>query len=256
MKKVYVCNDTITGIFSAIYDAWKTRPVAEEVSVVLKNAIEQELFCEYIQVVESEKKTIAVENLIKKHLGYEAYWDIYHAVLSNDSEKGDAILGMMLEARNIENSKKIMQYLTHPKVRKVFELSRKVANEAHYYKEFVRFRELANGILFSQIEPKGQILVCLGDHFANRFPLENWMIYDKTHKMFLVHREQRNWVLAVDEELNEEMAENISANEAMYAKLWMGFFASVSIAERESYERQRQHLPIYFRTNMTEFQRT
>ena len=23
MKKIYVCNDTITGIFSAIYDAWK-----------------------------------------------------------------------------------------------------------------------------------------------------------------------------------------------------------------------------------------
>lgn len=23
MKQIYVCNDTVTGIFSAIYDAWK-----------------------------------------------------------------------------------------------------------------------------------------------------------------------------------------------------------------------------------------
>ena len=23
MKQIFVCNDTVTGIFSAIYDAWK-----------------------------------------------------------------------------------------------------------------------------------------------------------------------------------------------------------------------------------------
>ena len=120
MKRVYVCNDGITGIFSAIYDAWKTKLEQDELGIVLKGCINQELFCEYVECVESEQKTIAVENLIKKYLGYEAYWDIYHAVLSNDDEKGDAILGMMLEAKKITDSKKIMQHLSHPKVRKVF----------------------------------------------------------------------------------------------------------------------------------------
>ena len=160
MKRVYVCNDGITGIFSAIYDAWKTKLGQEELGIVLKGCINQELFCEYVECVENEQKTIAVENLIKKHLGYEAYWDIYHAVLSNDAEKGDAILGAMLEARKISDRKKIMQHLSHPKVRKVFELSRRVANESHYYKEIVRFKELENGILFAQIEPQCQILTC------------------------------------------------------------------------------------------------
>ena len=251
---MYVCNDGITGIFSGIYDAWKTKLEQEQVGIVLKGYINQELFCEYAECDENEQKAIAVEKLIKKHLGYEAYWDIYHAVLSDDSEKGDAILGAMLEAKKIADSKKIMQHLSHPKVRKVFELSRKVANESHYYKEIVRFKELENGILFAQIEPRCQILTCLGDHFSNRFPLENWMIYDRTHKMFLVHRESKQWFLIVDEELNEEAVMRLSEKEKTYMTLWKGFFENIAIVERESYERQRQHLPLRYRKHVTEFQ--
>ncbi len=254
MKTVYVCNDDITGIFSAIYDAWKTQLGQDELGIALKGCINQELFCEYVEVCENEKKAIAVENLIKKHLGYEAYWDIYHAVLSHDSEKGDAILGTMLEAKRIKDSRKIMQHLSHPKVRKVFELSRKVVNEAHYFKEIVRFKELDNGVLFSQIEPTNQILTCLGDHFSNRFPLENWMIYDGTHKMFLVHREGQPWILVINEELNEEAVKKISRKESAYANLWKGFFENIAIVERESYRRQRQHLPLHYRKHVTEFQ--
>ena len=121
MKTVYVCSDTITGIYSAIYDAWKDRQSEETCKVALKHALEQELFCKYRQVEETEHKAQAVENLIKKHLGRRVYWDLYHAALSHDAQKGDAILGTMLAARRIPDSTKIMEHLSHPKAEKVFE---------------------------------------------------------------------------------------------------------------------------------------
>jgi len=161
----------------------------------------------------------------------------------------------MLEARNIPDSRKIMDHLSHPKVRRVFEISRKVSNEALYYREIVRFKELENGILFSEIEPRAQILSCLGDHFSNRMPLENWMIYDKTHRMFLVHEKQKKWILVLNEEIDIYAIKKSSAREVLYAKLWKGFFESISIKERESYERQRQHLPLRYRDYVTEFQK-
>lgn len=255
MKRVYICSDSITGIFSAIYDAWKTRLPEERLGVSLKGVIDQEMFCEYIEVEESQKKAIAVENLIKRHLGSYAYWNIYHAVLSNDREKGNVILGAMLESRRIPNSKQIMEHLSHPQVQRLFELGRKVANEAHYYKEIVRFSELQNGILFSEIEPQHQILSCIGNHFSNRFPQENWMIYDKVHCMFLIHEKGKRWILAQDDDLNVDAIKWFSATETLYVKLWKGFFESVSIKERESYERQRQHLPLRYRTHVIEFQK-
>ncbi len=255
MKKIYICNDDITGIFSAIYDAWKTKLREDQLGIAIKGVIDQELLCEYIEVEESQKKAIAVENLIKRYLGSRAYWDIYHAVLSNDKEKGNAILGAMLESRKIPDSRRIMEHLSHPQVCKVFELSRKVSIEVHFFREVVRFSELQNGVLFSEIEPKNQILSCLGDHFTNRFPLENWMIYDKNHRTFLVHEKGKRWILARDEELNEEVVKRFSAAEAVYVKLWKEFFKSISIRERESYERQRQHLPLRYRTHVVEFQK-
>lgn len=254
MKKIYVCSDTQIGIFSAIYEAWKTKLEEDGVGIALCGMVDQALFCEYLEVQEEEKKMLAVEKMIRKHLGEYAYWNIYHALLSHDEKKGDAILGMMLAARKIPDSKRIMEHLTHPKVEKVFSLGRKVANEAHYYHEFVRFSELENGILFSEIEPRNRILSCLGEHFSNRFPLENWMIYDRTHDMALVHEKGKKWTLVHDIQKVGEIKGQFATCESLYVELWQVFFRSISITERESHERQRQNLPLLFRSHMTEFQ--
>ena len=56
MKKIYVCNDTITGIFSAIYDAWKEGREEKECGIAIKGMLEQELFCEYMLVEEESSQ--------------------------------------------------------------------------------------------------------------------------------------------------------------------------------------------------------
>lgn len=252
MKKVYICSDTITGMYSAIYEAWKERRDGDA-GIELRGALEQQLFCEYMEVEETERKAVLVERLIQNHLGYNAYWDIYHALLTEYPKKADAVFHVMQAARELQNSKKIMDHLTDPYVAKVFELSRSVANEAHLFTEFIRFRELENGVLFSEITPKSRVLTCIGDHFADRFPLENWMVYDKTHKEFLVHRAKCNWVLVSGEELNQEEAGRISDAEREFSRLWKGFFETIAIEERENPICQRTHLPLHFRKDMVEF---
>ena len=254
MKRVYVCHDHITGLFSAVYDAWKERRESKDAGIAFRGFVEQQFFCEYVETVETEEKALAVERLIQKHLGMDAYWKLYHAALAKDRIKGDAILGTMFAAREIADSHKIMEYLTNPSVEKVFELSRKVANEAHYFKEFLRFRELENGILFAKIDPKSQVLTCIAPHFADRLPIENWMVYDRTHEMFVVHEARKNWVLVSGLTVDVGKLERFSEEEIQMQKLWKGFCKSISIDERRSYERQRQHLPLWFRGNMVEFE--
>lgn len=254
MKKVYVCSDSLEGIYSAIYDAWKTRLESNRLGIALKKYVETELFCEYIEVEENAHKEKAVIQLIQKHLGQEAYWNIYHALLSEDPWRGDAVLGMMLEARKIPRPELIMTHLSRPKVLRVFELSRKVSNEALFYREITRFMELKSGVLFAEIEPRGQILSCIADHFANRFPLENWMIYDKTHHMFLVHESRKKWVLVRDEKLDWDAIQQ-SEKESTYVRLWKEFFETIAIQERKNYKCQRNHLPLHYRKHIVEFQK-
>ncbi|MDD3138987.1 MAG: TIGR03915 family putative DNA repair protein [Lachnospiraceae bacterium] len=254
VKQIFICNDTITGIFSAIYDAWKTGHDIDHIGIAIIDNYEQTLFCTYEKVIETSQKAVAVENLIKKNLGMDAYMDIFYATVSVDKSKGNAILGAMLEAKQIPNSKKIMDHLSNAYVRKVFELSRNVAHEAHLFTGFVRFRELSNKVLFSEITPKNQILVCIADHFADRLPLENWMIYDKTNKVFLVHQAGKKWVLVIGEEPDLNMITEISDSEQHFAQLWNGFCKSISIEERYSIHRQKSHLPLRYQQDMVEFQ--
>ena len=179
-------------MYSALHDAWKECRDGDA-GIEVRGKTQQQLFCEYRTVAECEQKAVRLERMIKRYLGCNAYWDIYHALLSDDEAKGTAVFRAMQESRNIKDSKKIMDHLGNPDVAKVFALSRSVSNEAHMYEEFIRFRELENGILFSEITPKAQILTCVADHFTDRFPLENWMIYDKTHQVFLVHGAREQW---------------------------------------------------------------
>ena len=252
MKQIYICTDTMTGLFAALHDAWKENR-DNDAGIEVKGKVQQQLFCEYRTVEECEKKAVRLERMIRRYLGHSAYRDIYHALLSDDGDKGTAVFKTMQASRCIQDSHKIMDHLSHPEVAKVFALSRSVANEAHMYEEFIRFRELENGILFSEITPKAQILTCIADHFADRFPLENWMIYDKTHRVFLVHKARQAWGLVWGETLDNEAAEKVSEKELEYERLWSGFFESISIKERENPRCQQNHLPLRYRSDMTEF---
>lgn len=252
MKTVYQCSNTVTGIFSAIYDGWKERR-DEEWGIKIKEDGELELFSTYVEVEENNRKVLAVESMIKRHLGYAAYWDIYHAALSFDYSKGNAIAETILEARKLKDSKKIMEHLSNPSVLKVFALSRNVGGEAHNLTGFVRFKELQSQILYGEITPKNQVLTCLAPHFADRLPVENWMIYDKSHHMLVVHEAKKQWVLVSDEELKIEKTLQFSEKEEEFSRMWKGFCKSISIASRENRRCQMNHLPLRYRGNMTEF---
>ena len=171
MREIYICTDTITGLCSALHDAWLENR-NREAGIGLRGRIQQQLFCQYKTVVETAEKTRRLQRMLKRYLGYNAYWDIYYALLSDDQEKGTEVFRVMQEARNIPDSRKIMDHLGNSDVAKVFAMSRSVSNEAHMYEEFIRFRELKNGILFSEITPKSQVLSCSEITLQTGFPLK------------------------------------------------------------------------------------
>ncbi len=253
MKAVYICNDSVTGIFSAVYDAWKAGGREETCGIAFRGNVDQQLFCTYCEVEESEKKAEAVERMILKHLGSTVYRFLYYAALSNDCGKGNAILGTMMAAREIAKSTRIMEHLSHPMVEKVFKLSRNVGGEAHLWTGFLRFRELYGGILFSKFKPKNRILTCIAPHFSDRLPAENWMIYDMTHQEIALHEAKKRWVLTSAENFHIGRLKHESEREEEFSRLWKEFVSAVSVKERRNRKCQMQHLPLWYRENMVEF---
>lgn len=260
MRIIYVCEDSLTGIFSGIYEVWKRKITAEEAGLEVGDSFERRLFCEYIFCKAEKRKALAVIRMIQKNLGVDVYEKISYALLSADRRKAEMVFRAMLEAKKLSRKDRLMEHLGNEAVRAVFGMYRQVANEAHHYKGFVRFRELKNKTLFAKIEPKHAVLPCIAEHFADRFPQENWVIYDKTHEVFLIHEKgkryyflQQYMCMKGDSGSAQNIAGGFSEEEMDYEALWKGFVQSISVAERENRALQNQNLPLRFRTNLVEF---
>lgn len=72
------------------------------------------------------------------------------------------------------------------------------------------------------------------------------MIYDETHQLAAVHRVRKNYMLVDASDINTELLQNYSENEARFQKLWLAFFDSIAIEARANPELQAQNIPKRF----------
>lgn len=250
--KVFVCEDTLEGIFTGVYDGWASRAGHENVRLVTK-VEEYELFCEYIDVKTDVEKAEKVLRTVVRRMGSETYEALYRAVCSCDEGKADAVYHTIADGLSLKDGRMVLHHISNPYVEKIFALNRTVANEAHRWIEFLRFKELENGVLFSEIGSQNRVLTILAPHFADRFVNENFVIYDSIHRDSVVHEKQKNWVLVERKELDAAFRERFSEAELFYQELFTDFCHTISIKERENRRLQMQMLPLKFQNYMTEF---
>ena len=260
---VFVCEDNIDGIFTAIYDAWASHFGHKNIYILSKEPQNYELFCEYISVKTSIEKSQKVSNTIKTRCGYEVWTFLCQAAMAYEKQttfdtsslsKADALYRTLLYAFSMEKPEHIIDCLQNPYVLYLFELSRSVSNEAHHLLGFVRFKELQNHILFAKIHPKNLVLPILGDHFSDRLPQENFMIYDENRNLAVIHRKGfSDFILVGTENLDKKILEQYSEDELEYEKLWCGFFSSITIEARKNPKLQNQNIPKRFQKDAVEF---
>lgn len=254
IQKIFMCENSIEGIFTGVYNAWESKYPKEHIKLSNDNESNYELFSEYINVVTDFEKANKVARTIEQRFGDIAYTSIYQTACSAGDDKADVIFRTINLGLNSKNPRRLMENLKDRNVCRVFELSRAVMNESHHLLGFVRFRELYNGVLCSIIEPKNNVTALIAPHFADRLPNENWMIYDKSRKVAAVHERGAHWGIIKSDKLSLSMLEQISDEEKEFEGLWKGFCKSISVKERENLNLQRQNLPLRFQKDMVEFQ--
>lgn len=252
-NRIYLCEDSTEGIFSAVYQAFEERHGHSRNRIMIHTAgFNRELFCEYREVATDYEKAVRVANTIQKKISGPAYEFVQKAAVSCRAEKADAIYRFIIEGLALGN--KVMNHLTAPFMKTMFELERYTTNEAHYWVEFLRFEELENGMLFGRINPKNKILPYLAEHFSDRFSGEEWMIADTVHKEALIHKKNGGCIFAALDEVDlDDLALQYSDDEKDLQSLWKLFVDTIAIKERVNRELQRQMLPLRYRKYMREF---
>lgn len=255
-KRIYLCDDSIDGIFTAIYLAWSSRYGHSNIKI--EERIEEskysniELFSEYIAVDTDYALAMKVSKSIKEKISEEAYDMICRVALSDYCGKADLMYRFMILGFSMGSD--IIQHLSNEVVNQVFRLNKNVNNEAHHLFGFVRFSEQENGLLTSVIHPKNNVLTILTPHFADRLPQERFLIYDENRKLATFYVPGNSWILAKIPEIDQSKLEEITIGEDEYRDLWKAFFNHIAIKERVNPKLQRNNLPLRFRGDMTEFQ--
>lgn len=284
-----LCEDSLEGIFTGVYEAYRRKLPPLQTHVQAGEVENYRLFMQYVEIPSEPEKAVKVMRTLQSRFGEEAYSALCAAAAAKDERKADAIYHLIVKGLSCKNPKQIMGDLADDAVRTVFELNRSVSNEAHHLIEFLRFEELKEGILFARIGPKHDVLVYLGPHFADRLPLEDFVIYDEIREQLLLHPKGEEWYIrriakqfapgltkADTLELAKPDASSMpnlnasglalksdtplitrewlkySDEEQIYRELFRHFRHKIAIKERTNKALQRQHMPLKYQTYMPE----
>lgn len=261
---IFICEDSIDGIFTGVYDAWASKYGHNNVSLTTCTPENYSLFCDYITVDTNFYKSEKVAQTLISRLGSDVYSEICQAAAAIDQrvsrrplmDKADAIYRTIVLALSLKDGSKVLTYLGEPYVNRVFKLSLSSGNEAHHLLGFLRFHELENGILFARIHPQNDVLALIADHFTDRLPQENFMILDESRKKAALHQKGSNYFITNTDSLDESKLNRFSKEELEYQKLWCAFFESIAIKGRLNGRLQNQNIPKRFQKDVIEFQST
>lgn len=253
---VYRCEDSLESIFTAVYQAYEEKRRPEETVLSLSN--EPMLFAEDIEVAPCVWKVKKVMSTLKSRFGEDNYMEICMALAAENEEKAQAVYqtvadGLSRSSSGLLRRGGLFDNLANLWVHKTFTLARGVSREIRHLKGFLRFEELEKGVLYSKIGPKGNIVTFLMPHFADRFPAENFMIYDDMRNFFGIHPAGNQWYLLRREEINGALELTLSEEERTYQELFRLFCHTIAIKERENTKLQRQMLPLRYQEYMIEF---
>lgn len=251
-EKYLICEDSLEGVFTGIYDAYAFREGHEHLHIQIGEEENFRLFASYLHIMPDLVKTRKVAETIQKRLGTDTYMSICRALATEDAEKGQAVYQTVVDGITHGSGRRVLENSMNPYVDMVFQLSRRTANEVHRLMEFVRFQELEQGILYSKVGPKCNIVSFLMPHFADRLPQENFVIYDEKRELYGVHPAGKEWYLVSGMEPAPEGL-SLSERETQYQELFTMFCQTIAIKERKNLKLQQQMLPLRFQEYMVEF---
>ena len=241
---MYLYDGSYAGLLTSIHESVyaKEMPVS-----ILSKEPEQLTLYGTKSIKTDEKKALAVKESIEKNISKQVATLTYHIFLCHHVDKEIKLLRFLIKAYEV--GAKIVDMTGDAVVADVLAMQQHMLGERHLLSGFIRFKDYGN-ILGAVISPKNFVLPLLANHFIDRFPSENFMIYDNVHKAILVYQDKKLEITAVEE---IEFAQE-SETELYYQELWKSFYDTIGIKERLNPKCRMRNMPKRYWANMVEME--
>lgn len=242
---IYYYDGTYNGFLNCVFESFaeKERPAAifdvhsaDQMSMFGSKLIDTDM-----------RRAERVRASIPNKMGLEAQDVLEKAFLTCLPNRELCMLEFMRKGYKLGLG--ICSYMTDEDVDRILKAVKHLEREAHLYLGFVRFSECGE-VLISEIEPKNNVLPVIAPHFLNRFSGEDFMIFDRTHRVALLYKDGEPEFIHADRiELPPE-----SPKEAEYRSMWKTFYDTIGIEGRRNEACRRTHMPKRYWKMMSELQ--
>jgi len=244
MSIAYLYDGSFEGILCCVYESYYQKELP---SMIFNFDEMQETLFLVKEITTDPSAAKRVLDSISRKISNEALRLVRLCYFSEKKNREVMILEFLRLGYKIGPS--VTSMLSHDTVRAVVKTAQTVQRESYFHTEFLRFSEY-NGALVAIIEPKNFVLPMIYAHFCDRFPSEQFLIYDKSHKYAFVYQNgEKNLIPLEHLELPE-----VSAKEEMYRELWKRFYNTIAIEGRINHKLRMNNMPKRYWTHMTEFQ--
>lgn len=240
---IYYYDGSYAGFLSCVFESYAEKEMPAAIYDV-NEADQLSLFgAKYVETDQQRAERVRVS--IPKKMGLEAQDLLEKAFLTCMPERELNMLRFMRLGYRVGRG--ICGLMTEPKVDTLLKAVKFLDREAHLYLGFVRFSECGE-VLIAQIEPKNNVLPVIAPHFLSRFSGEDFMIFDRTHKIALLYKDGEHTFLHADQiELPPESPEELE-----YRAMWRTFYDTIGIEGRRNEICRRTHMPKRYWRELTE----
>ena len=251
---IFFYDKTYAGLLSAVYDAYEMKLFPEK---LLWEGDIPPVFTDVTHtVVSNEQHATRVWQGLQKKLQKNVCNMLIHVWLS-EVKDSDVLLFRYI-CKTFATTQKFAYNFGDSDVLEVQKIARKVAHEALYLKQFVRFQKAADNIFFAPVRPQFNALPLAIDHFTDRFADQQWVIYDLRRQYgyyYDLHTTQEITFADNDRLLSEKLDESLMAeDEKLFQDLWKGYFKAMTIKERINPRLHKKNMPVRFWQYLTEKQ--
>ncbi|MCK9618094.1 MAG: TIGR03915 family putative DNA repair protein [Lentimicrobiaceae bacterium] len=250
---IFIYDGTFEGLLTLVNEVREMKTEPERISTF--SSYQETLWDSRYDVFTDEEKCNNIWHRINDNLPDNQSQLIYRVFLSE--MQGIEMLIFRFINKILDTPYSVTGDFGDNCVLETHQIFKKVSREAERIRMFARFQEIEGEMFFAPIEPKYNVLPLVLNHFKNRYPLQNWLIYDMKRKYGFYHTAKEILQIKLENSkmnsINGKAGKKVlSADEIQFQQLWLSYLDSVTIKERRNLRLQMQHMPKRFWKFLTE----
>ena len=252
----FTYDGTFRGLLSAIFEVFRLK--ADVVDIVPEDRYQEQLFSSPLSIDTNERHAERVAAGLRQRSGNPKIVTFLRHCFLTEAEGVERLILHYVRRQMAVTGTDVSEDAGDDKVRQLLRLYQQMHREIHRMHAFVRFQQTPDGMYVGLITPDFNCLPLIGDHFAARYPVMEWLIYD-TRRHYGLHWNQESkraefitLDAAQDGNLRTLSADMLDASEPDYQELWQTYFRAVDIPERKNLKLHLQHVPKRYWKYLTE----